>query len=63
MPETDSEFLTLKEVCALVGVKRTAVKGAIDRGELRARRIGRLFRIQRGDVDGWLDACVVQPTV
>jgi excisionase family DNA binding protein len=47
---------TIAEVCRRSGLGRSYVYEAIRRGELIARKFGRLTRVLPGDFCAWLDA-------
>ena len=46
----DKRFLTTSEVAKLLGVSRIAVFKKIKSGEIRARKIGRNFVIDKKDI-------------
>lgn len=51
------EFLTVKEVAALLKLNEQTVRNMIDRGELPAVRVGsRRVRIRQSDLDAFLGA-------
>ena len=43
----ESEFLTVDEAAGLLGLDRKTVYRSVERGELRALRLGRTLRIRR----------------
>jgi putative molybdopterin biosynthesis protein len=47
-------FLTPADVAAVLQVSRATVYALIERGELRARRVGLQLRISGADLDGFL---------
>jgi len=49
-------LLTVRQVAALWGVSEKTVRRLIATGRLRCIRIGRLIRIDPGDVSRWLSA-------
>jgi len=51
-----SEWLSLKDVQQLVGIGRTKAYELVTTGELPAVRIGRCIRVNRGELDEWLQA-------
>ena len=51
-----SEWLSLKDVQQLVGIGRTKTYELVATGELPAVRIGRCIRVNRGELDEWLQA-------
>jgi excisionase family DNA binding protein len=52
----DAGFLTVREFAGFLGVSEKTVRRLIATGRLRCIRIGRLVRIERGDVSRWLSA-------
>ena len=44
-------LLTLAEAQALTGLSRSTLRAAINSGELKARQIGKAFRIKRADLE------------
>ncbi len=48
-------LLTLPEAQALTGLSRGVLRAAIADGSLSARRIGRAFRIKRGDLESYVE--------
>jgi excisionase family DNA binding protein len=48
------EFLTTTEIAKHLKCGRDTVLRAIDAGDLRAIRRGRLVRVRRSDFDAWL---------
>jgi excisionase family DNA binding protein len=60
----DLDALDINTVCRRSGLGRTYVYEAIRRGELRARKYGRLTRILRRDYEDWLAAAPeITPTI
>lgn len=55
-PDSDLDALDIPTVCRRSGLGRSYVYEAIRRGELRARKYGRLTRILRRDYETWLAA-------
>ncbi len=51
----DKPLLKLDEAAALTGLSRDTLRKAIDREELKARLIGRAFRIKRSDLDKFIE--------
>lgn len=50
-PRQELQYLTVKEVAHLLRVDHDLVYDLIHRGELRALRVGKHWRIQRRDVE------------
>lgn len=48
-------FLTPQEVSELLQVSVYTVRRWIKQGELPAYKVGRLWRIKKGDLNTWLD--------
>mgnify|MGYP006282149427 CR=1 FL=1 len=48
-------FLTPKEVSDLLQVSVYTIRRWIKEGELPAYKVGRLWRINKGDLNRWLD--------
>lgn len=49
-----SSLLSLQEAAESVGLKRAALRRAIERGELPAFRLCSRLRIERADLDAWM---------
>jgi excisionase family DNA binding protein len=45
---------SINELAALLGLSRTAICGEIDRGHLRARKVGRRVVILKADAEAYL---------
>jgi len=52
----DLEWLSLKDVQQLLGLGRTKAYELVTTGELPAVRIGRCIRVNRRELDEWLQA-------
>jgi excisionase family DNA binding protein len=50
----DKLLLTLTEAQALTGLSRGVLRAAIESGELKARQIGRAWRIKRPDLESYI---------
>ncbi len=50
----DKPLLKLDEAAALTGLARAILRTAIDTGELKAKLIGRAYRIKRDDLDEFI---------
>lgn len=48
-------LLTLDEAHSLTGLSRATLKSAIDGGQLKARIVGRAWRIKRRDLDSFIE--------
>ena len=54
-------WMSTDEVAHRLGVATKTVYRLIDRGELRAFRIGRVIRLKSGDVEAYEAACEIRP--
>lgn len=54
--ETGLRVVTLQEAARILKVRESRVRIAIHSGELKASRIGRLWRLRVDDVERYLDA-------
>lgn len=61
MEPTESEWLTVTEVCRRLGVTRRTLLRLIDRGELPAYRIGHWIRVRVSDVEAYESARPDEP--
>jgi len=50
-----SEFMSVHEIAAVLGVSPMTVYRAIDSKRLKAHRILRSYRVHRNDFEDWLD--------
>jgi excisionase family DNA binding protein len=50
----DKLLLTLAEAQALTGLSRATLRDAIEAGELKARKIGRGFKVTRANLEGYV---------
>jgi excisionase family DNA binding protein len=57
------EFLDKQEAGAIVGLNPKTIERAILRGDLRAYKPAGKVRIRRSDLDAWIDAAAVRPSV
>jgi excisionase family DNA binding protein len=57
----ETRLLSPKEVAERCSVSASSVLSAIKRGELRAARLGRLYRIPEPAVDEWIESRMVPP--
>ncbi len=48
-------LLSLLEAQALSGLSRNTLRAAIDAGKLKAKRIGRGWKVKRRDLDSWIE--------
>ena len=52
----ETEWLSLKDVQQLLGIGKTKAYELVTTGELPAVRIGRCIRVNRRELDEWLQA-------
>lgn len=45
---------TVKDLAASLGISTRSILNALDRGELKAKKIGRNWIVSRKEVDKWL---------
>jgi len=50
------EVMTPDQVAEYLQVAKITVYRMIDRGDLRATKIGRVYRMRKADVDAYMDA-------
>ncbi len=55
------DWMSTDEVAHRLGVATKTVYRLIDRGELRAFRIGRVIRLKSGDVEAYEASCEIRP--
>lgn len=55
VPVEEKLLLTLKEVQALTGLSKEVLREAIKSGELKAKIIGKSWRIKRFDLENYID--------
>ncbi|MGF1472110.1 MAG: helix-turn-helix domain-containing protein [Rubrobacteraceae bacterium] len=55
MSQEAREFLSLKEVQELLGIGSTKAYELVAKGKIPSIRIGRAIRINRRELDRWLD--------
>ncbi len=52
----DDRWLSVDEICAHLGISRDTVYKWIDRREMPAHRVGRLWKFKKAEVDDWVRA-------
>lgn len=57
----ETKFLKIKDIAKNLGVSVMTIYREIDEGRLKARRIGRSYRIEEKDYAAYLEAAKVQP--
>lgn len=55
MPIADKLLLTIAEAQALTGLSREFLRDAITQGELKAKVIGKGWRVKRSDLETYID--------
>lgn len=55
------EWMSTAEAASYLGVNARTLYRLIDEDGLAAYRIGRLIRLQRADIDEYLERCRIQP--
>ncbi|MCC6697945.1 MAG: helix-turn-helix domain-containing protein [Candidatus Hydrogenedentes bacterium] len=56
MPETGDRWLSVDDICDHLGVSKDTVYKWIDRNDMPAHRMGRLWRFRKDEVDEWVRA-------
>jgi excisionase family DNA binding protein len=51
-----AELITIKGACERLNLSLSTIKRLINRGELRAIKVGRVIRLRADDVQAWVDA-------
>ncbi|WP_036859470.1 helix-turn-helix domain-containing protein [Porticoccus hydrocarbonoclasticus] len=54
MTETDDRWLSISEICLHLGVSKDTVYKWIDRQDMPAHRMGRLWKFKKDEVDQWI---------
>ncbi|HCR5123377.1 TPA: helix-turn-helix domain-containing protein [Legionella pneumophila] len=52
----DDRWLSVDEICKYLGVSKDTVYKWIDKHNMPAHRIGRLWKLKKEQVDAWLEA-------
>ena len=48
---TEKEYYTINELASIMKVERRTIKRAIERGEIKATKIGKQYRIRKQDFE------------
>lgn len=56
MSETENRWLSIHEICEHLGVSSDTVYKWIDRHDMPAHRMGRLWKFKKVQVDVWVEA-------
>jgi excisionase family DNA binding protein len=51
----DDEFYTIEEVARLLKVSEGAIRKWIAQGKLKGVKLGRIWRIRKGDLEAFID--------
>ena len=55
MAKQDKPFMSIEEVADMLGVNYQLIYRLVRSGELRAARIGRVYRVAQADLDAYLE--------
>ena len=61
MNSVAKEWLSSKEAASRIGITQRTLYRFIDEGQIPAYRIGRVIRLQRPDVESFIEQSRVQP--
>lgn len=56
MAESEERWLSMTEICQHLGVSNDTVYKWIDKHEMPAHRMGRLWKFKKHQVDAWVEA-------
>ena len=56
MEEMEDRWLSISEICMYLGVSNDTVYKWIDKHEMPAHRMGRLWKLKKHEVDEWVKA-------
>src|SRR5207249_6858176 len=56
-----SDILTVDQVAAYLQLNRLTIYRYIRRGQLRAAKVGKAYRVRKADGDGFLDSLQIRP--
>ncbi len=62
MAEIDDRWLSVDEICKYLGIGKDTVYKWIDKYEMPAHRMGRLWKFKKDQVDAWVEAGGAAPT-
>ncbi len=54
MPTLEDRYLSVTEICEYLGVSNDTVYKWIDKHEMPAHRMGRLWKFKKDEVDCWV---------
>ena len=56
MAEIDDRWLSVDEICKYLGVSKDTVYKWLDKHDMPAHRMGRLWKFKKEQVDKWVEA-------
>ncbi len=56
MTKTENRWLSIREICEHLGVSSDTVYKWIDKHDMPAHRMGRLWKLKKNEVDIWVKA-------
>jgi excisionase family DNA binding protein len=56
MPNTEDRWFSIHEICEHLGVSSDTVYKWIDKHDMPAHRMGRLWKFKKDQVDAWIEA-------
>lgn len=56
MAEIDDRWLSVDEICKYLGIGKDTVYKWIDKHDMPAHRMGRLWKFKKDQVDAWVEA-------
>lgn len=54
MAQTEDRWLSVDEICRHLGISKDTVYRWIDKRDMPAHRVGRLWKFKKEDVDEWV---------
>ena len=56
MAEMEDRWLSVGDICIYLGVSNDTVYRWIEKHDMPAHRVGRLWKFKKGQVDAWVEA-------
>lgn len=56
MTEMEDRWLSISEICQYLGISNDTAYKWIDKHDMPAHRMGRLWKFKKDEVDGWVKA-------
>ncbi|HFD88304.1 MAG TPA: helix-turn-helix domain-containing protein [Gammaproteobacteria bacterium] len=56
MTEMENRWLSVGDICTYLGVSNDTVYRWIEKQDMPAHRVGRLWKFKKDEVDGWVKA-------